>query len=766
MLLRIVCIFFVLAACADAERIDDIDFGNKSSEDDHGFKSESCESYEGALKTSARRLLPRKSNWLGGRLEFRMKVDPDKLNYFTAKFWGGDLTGEASRLMLFVDGKQVGQRHLGEVDPLDILDDKVGRAPDRFFYKTLPLPEHLTKGKSQVTLAISVEGAIWGYGDTLERWQRDVQKPSRGLYRGYTHNSSFLEIDRGEKSAKPPRKYPTRPGPGPEVLDEVVKAVNGHLDSIINRSQEDKIDMNQVLILARACYIPWTRAYQKKDALNKVVRSIDAEYIRFADDSKFIEKEWHGVGPLGEAISLLEKPLKRYLNHKIEGTDVLRRDAWKEMLVHSRDHHIANRRSYTNQAMTVDINIYRSNRGIAVLAPKEAWPEKRAIRILHEAIGLVPWSGSHKERFGRPEWPLGRRFMQTTDEGLTRELGYVGAYGEITVPITRDIYAASKPSFNAEGDPRIKEHLVKMSKARSVFRFPGVDQDGCRAMRMETVIGWRDWHYPGDVTYGQYVCDDGGPFDTAAETMDPELVGYSHQMLEDNQYFVAVQKMIKGRGGNRFKALLRVPGNFKKISEAKVKRLKNRLPTTDGQPDFVFADPGVGAIAFKHGDNVCFASLYWRSRYGINNLARVHFISPNEDRDATVQIKTGFKDSGHIFKVQNRTNAPFKDIFEDHYKDSGMDFGMSGQPYPIAVVPSFMKDYRPGKENLFAGKGDYYLMIYGRYCVAMNCTSKTVRFDVPEEFLGAKSVADPAIKATEKFRLKRGETAVFYRSLK
>ena len=100
MLLRIVWIFFVLASCADAERIDDIHFGNKSSEDDHGFKSESCESYEGVLKASARRLLPRKSNWLGGRLEFRMKVDPDKLNYFTGKFWGGDLTGEASRLML------------------------------------------------------------------------------------------------------------------------------------------------------------------------------------------------------------------------------------------------------------------------------------------------------------------------------------------------------------------------------------------------------------------------------------------------------------------------------------------------------------------------------------------------------------------------------------------------------------------------------------------------------------------------------------------
>ena len=33
--------------------------------------------------------------------------------------------------MLFIDGKQVGQRHLGEVDPLDILEEHTKRAAEK-----------------------------------------------------------------------------------------------------------------------------------------------------------------------------------------------------------------------------------------------------------------------------------------------------------------------------------------------------------------------------------------------------------------------------------------------------------------------------------------------------------------------------------------------------------------------------------------------------------------------------------------------------------
>ena len=519
-----------------------------------------------------------------------------------------------------------------------------------------------------------------------------------------------MEIDKREKQGKPPKRYPVRSQPGIEVIDEVMKTVNDRIDHLVHREKR-RVGGNDMLLIARACWVPWTKAYRNVDALNKVVRSIDQTYMEHAEDSTILEKEWHGYGVEGEAVSLLVKPLERYLDHNIEGTNIQRREAWTQMLVASRDWHLTHRRSYTNQAMTVDFNIYRCNRGIAALNPDAAWPEKKAVRILYEAIGIEPWSGSHTEGIGRPDWPLGKKFMQTTDQGLTRELGYVGGYGEITVPICRDIYAATKPTYDGEGDERIKEQLLKMAKARAAFRYPAVDEEGFRAMRIEHTIGWRDWHYPGPVTYGQTVCDDGGPIDTAAETMDPDLIGYAQQMMDDNQYYVAVKKkLLERRGGNKFKALLRVPGNFEKLKQASPE--KKRLPMADGQPDFVFADTGVGAVAFKHGDNRLFASLYWRSRYGINNLARVHFMTPTEHRDSTIQINTSFNDSGHIYTVPNRTNSAFTDHHEDHYKKAGMDFGMTGRTYPIAVVPRYMKDYRPGKENFFAGKGNYLSLIH------------------------------------------------------
>ena len=433
------------------------------------------------------------------------------------------------------------------------------------------------------------------------------------------------------------------------------------------------------------------------------------------------------------------------------------------MLLASRDWHISNRRSYSNQAMTVDLNLYRCNRGIAVLSPENAWPEKNAIQILHEAAGIVPWKGSYSARSGRPEWPLGRSFKQTTQQGLSRELGYVGAYGELVVPIIRDMYASSRPSASAEGDPLLKQQLIKVAKARSVFRYPVPDKDGYRAMRMETVIGWRDWHYPGDITYDQMPCDDGGPGDTAATTMNPDLIGFSRQMLDDNQYFAAIDGQIKRRGVNVMKALLRAPDNYQKIKSFPGE-LKP-LPTTSGSPDFVFADADVGAVGLKHGDDILFASLYWRARYGINNVARVHFMTPTVERDATVMINTGFDGSGAIYKIPNRLNSAFTNKYEEEYKRQGTNYVMADQIIPIAAIPRFIKDFRPGDENLYAGKGNQYLMTYGRYCIAMNCDSrKGITFDIPPEFVGAKVLAgETELAVGAKYKLTPNETLVLYR---
>ena len=755
------CGFVCALPVAGQNHIDTINLGDKSSENDHQFQAGQSEILKGARNSPARRLLPQEqTNWFGGQIVFRMKVDPEKQNYFTAKFWGSDQPGEESRLMLFAEGVQIGQRHLGEVDPLDILAS-TPRFPDRFFYKTIPLPVHLTAGKKDVAFSIRVEGGIWGYGQSFDRYQGMLKFPSRGIYRLYTHSESFLTVNPSEEQGKPPRSYPVRPGPGPEVIDAAMKRVNKHLNGLIKGDNND-LGQDNIALLSRSCFVQWTVAYHNQDALNKIVRAIDHEYLKYTQDNEIFRAEWHGAGNIGEAIGMLGKALDRYLEHEIEGTGVIRRAAWTEILLASRDWHISHRRSYSNQAMTVDLNLYRCNRGIAVLSPKQAWPEKEAVKILHQAAGIVPWEGSYSADLGRPDWPWGKKFKQTTDQGLSRELGYVGFYGELVVPIIRDMYAASRPSPGADGDPELKEQVIKVAKARTNFRYALPDKEGFRAMQVETVIGWRDWHYPGVVAYVQMPCDDGGPGDAAATTMDPDLMGYCRKMMDDNQYFASIDEQNKRRGVNVMKALLRVPENYLKVKDYRGEM--KPLPTAEGEPDFVFADTDVGAVALKHGDEIMFISLYWRARYAINNLARVHFISPTIERDATIAINTGFDGSGAQHTVRNRVNQPFTNRFEDEYKANNPDFAMAEVVYPIAAIPRFITDFKPGKENLYAGKGKQYLMTYGQYCIAMNCESKKFTFEIPREFVGAKVLAGETKTVSKvKYKLQGYETLVLYK---
>ena len=764
MCLSLLCTLQFSATAVAQNYLDSINFGDQSSERDHGFQGDLSEIFKGAIDSPARRLKPQRSeNWAGGQMLFKLKVDPEKQNYFTAKFWGGDVLEEESRLMLFADGMQIGQRHLGEVDPLDILAS-APRYPGRFFYKTLPLPQSLTFGKQEVSLAIRVEGGIWGYGKEFDRFQQKLKSASRGIYRGYTHTDSFLTVDKSEQQGTAPSSYPIRPAPGPEVLDQTVARVNRHVKGLIE-GENNAIGDKNIDVLSRACFIPWTVAYHNRDALNKLVRAIDEEFLKYSKDNDVFNEEWHGAGPTGGAIGILGKSLDRYLDYEIEGTGVKRRDAWTQMLLASRNYHVTHRRSYSNQAMTVDYNLYRVNRGIAVLNPKMAWPENKAIEILYEASGIKPWRGSYSEKLGQPEWPLGRNFTQTTEKGLSRELGYVGHYGELVVPIIRDMYAASRPSNGAEGDPKLKEQLLKVTKARAPFRYSIPDDDGYRSMRVETIIGWRDWHYPGVVTFDQMPCDDGCGGDAAATTMDPELIGYARQMLDENQFFSELVVQNNRKGVNVIKALMRAPENYQKLINYRGK-LKP-LPTTEGQPDFVFADSDTGAVALKHGDDILYTSLYWRARYGINNLARVHFMTPVNEYDSTVAINTGFKPSGMKFEIPDRVNQPFTSRFEEDYRKQGTDFAMAHQIYPIAAMPPFIKDFKPGKENLYAGKGTQYLMVYGQYCIAMNCEKKSITFDIPRDFIGAKVLTEGDEKEIKaKYRLKPLETLVLYKNSK
>lgn len=739
--------------------VDSLQFGNAESEKSHRFDAAQSKTIEGALGQSARQVLPRTGveHWRGSRITFQMKVDSKKLNYFTAKFWGSDYDEVPTRLFLFVDGKQVGQRHLGEIDPLDIRELHP-RFAGRFSYKTLPLPLALTKGKSTIEFGIELHGRIWGYGDTFERYQHALETPSRGIYRCYLHTDPCFEPDSSEVQGSVPESK-VRSGPGEEVIKEVKKRIN---KAIKGSMKSDRIPDNKTIrFLSNACFEKWTDAYHNKEVLDRIVKGIDHQYLAFQKDPTIFEKEWEGAGAAAEAIRILAKPLRFYVDKPVEGTEVSRRIAWTKMFVASRDWHVRHRRAYTNQTMIVDLNIYRCNRAVRYLSPKQDWSEKKAVGLLHEAVGIKPWAGSWDER-GRPTYSKGKRYIQLTEQGLTRELGYVGGYGEIVGDFVREMYEATRPDIEADGDAQIKEQLVKIVQARAAFRYPSEDDEGFNAMRLESVVGWRDWKYPGVVLYGQMPTSSGGPIDIATSTEDPVLIGYGQQMLADNQFFAQWKEIAERKKAETFNTLLRMPRVYEYIKEQPP--VKHRLPMSKGQSNYVFADPGVGVVAIKNRDEILYASLYWRARYGINNLSRVHYLTPTIERDAAVYTEARFNDSGMVHTIRDWTNMGFGKKFEAEYKKEGLELATAGMKQPISKVPANQKDFKPGKENIHAGKADLYLLEYGPYFIAMNChRSKTFTFEVPSPFRESKDLVSKERVSKSKMKIRGQETIVLYR---
>jgi len=152
--------------------VDNITFGVADSEQKHGLKAENSKSLRGGLDEPARKLLAGGSRaWEGGTLEWTMNVDPERQNYVTARFWGSDKGEELGRLLLYIDGKQLGYRGAGDYSTLNQADQDA-EAPGRFFYETLPLPLQMTKGKSYVTLKLTVLGPRWVYGSTFALYQK------------------------------------------------------------------------------------------------------------------------------------------------------------------------------------------------------------------------------------------------------------------------------------------------------------------------------------------------------------------------------------------------------------------------------------------------------------------------------------------------------------------------------------------------------------------------------------------------------------------
>lgn len=733
------CLVALLLAAVAARpaTVDRLRFGEPASEQAHQLVADGSEVFVGGLGEPARRLLPREpANWQGGRLSFVLRVSPDARTYATARFWGDDVT--VDRLLLFAEGKQIGYRHLGDIEQLDYGSAEPA-VNERFFYVTTPLPESLTRGRDQVHLEIRASGRLAAYASTFEQYQKVMTEPTRGIYGIATHTDGWYEPDPADRQGQAPVAPSVRQSPGPEVLETLTERVSRTVRGLLSRDRP--MGQMEMQFLARAYHVPWTPAYLNPQVIEQELRSLDAFIAAYRENPSLARSEpstwnadWFGFGPLGDVIRLLAEPLASRMDEPVAGGGT-RRSALVDLLVASRDWHLRHRRMYTNQSMIIDLNSYLANRGAAILDPARALPEERIRTYLYQSVGLLPWLGSDTD--DGPERPVGNDYCQITAEGLTRELGYVGYYGEVLDWVER-LYDATRPGWGEPGDARLLAQLERMARARTWFRYPALDDQGHRAMRIETIVGWRDSAHPGDVTYGQRSSWDGVPLQAAAALLTPEAVGVAQQMFADNQFFATIQRQLREPGFRVTAAVLEVPEQYQRIRAQPAS--PTRLPMSSGQPDSVFSDEENGVLAVKHGEVILYVSLYWRARYAINHLARVHLVSPRLSRLAVVQQETEFEPSGLTYTRPDWTNFGFG-AWGPRYPGE-FHSAHAGETLPIAGVPEGVA-YKPGDENLYAGRGRFYRLRYGPYLIGMNLTTdQTYELPVPKEAKRALRLPD------------------------
>src|ERR1039457_7180737 len=379
--------------------VDSITFGDPPSEASHSLKAERSDAVTGGLGERARRLLPLEpQTWEGGSVSLALMVDPAKPNYATIKLWGSDAT--QNQLILFCEGKQVGYRHLGDIDLLDI--GGAGAAfPGRFFYNTAPLPLAMTQDRTNLNFEIRSSGPTWPCGNTFDKFQKPMTSPTRGIYKFYTHTDGAFVPPVGEKLGAAPQNPSVRTSPGPEVLDQLKARVNGEINNLLKSTKP--LNEMQIEFLARAYSVKWTPAFQNPKVIALVVKGMDALFAAYRENPELAHNDpvtpnpgWFEFGPAGHAISLLGEQIKPSLDEPLDGggKKISRRAAWSELLVAGRDWHRHQRRLYTNQTMITDMEIYLSNRGLAVVDPTNALPEAEVRRYLYEAVALESWRDS------------------------------------------------------------------------------------------------------------------------------------------------------------------------------------------------------------------------------------------------------------------------------------------------------------------------------------------------------------------------------------
>lgn len=756
-------LFLSASACAgnpDGKVIDSIRLGDAESERSHRFSGKETAVVKNPAGIAGRRILKgEKESWQSAPMRFRLKVDPDRRNYITVKFWGGDVTHD--HLVMFIDNKQMGYMHLGDYDILDYEQCEPRDAPHstnpnpqyagRFTYTTFVLPEVATKGKSEIDVAIRATGKIWGYGTNFSQFQKNISQDSRGIYAVYTHSEPYFRPDT-EVAVKPPT--PRRNIPEID-LEAVKRRVERELSKTLRG--DPARESWRLPFVAEAYHVPWCSAYRNPKVIKYVTAALDALARRFVKepDKVIIRGSWTGCSDQATALILLEEAIRPVLDERIDngaGKPVKRRGLWCDLFEASTFQLVRDRRWLANQSQIVDNSGHRNNRAVHILDDSRGVPLEVTLKFVKEALGILPWSNGINPDLSNsnPRNTPGRNYYELTKKFLSKEWGYVGNYGESTIWTSADIYEGTIDRRTGKGDPEIFRTMEQAALARTIFRYPGVTVDNHPVMRLEVYIDWRNAHFPGEPAY----VGKGLDLRTIYYTGNEKLLGCFKEMLADGYFQENVVASLKSRKRPDFIGLLHLPVRYTEIRK-KLDKIDSGMPMRGG--DFVFTDEEIGVVALRNGSDVFFAELYWRAQRGINNLAKIHLVTPSAEHIATVHQEQEFIPSGK-FSIE-------PDWVVYGFLPNRFDY--PGGYYRQLKAGIRIPQAEHSEDRTCIGKAEFYRCGYGPYEIAMNATrkNKTYRFTVPE---GSYRILPdgPTVKGGSILTVKPGTTVVLCRQEK
>ena len=549
------------------------------------------------------------------------------------------------------------------------------------------------------------------------------------------------------------------PAPGRDIPEIDLDAVKARIERELAKclKSDPARDPWRLPLVAEAYHVPWCSAYRNPKVVEYVTAAIDALARRFVKEpEKVVTKgSWTGCGEQATALILLEDALKPVLNEEIDngaGKTVKRRDLWCDLFEASTFQLVRDRRWLANQSQIVDNNGHRNNRAVHILDDSRGVPLEVTLKFMKEALGILPWSNGINPDLSNadPKNTPGKNYYELTKKFLSKEWGFVGNYGESTIWTSADSYEATLDRRTGKGDPEIFRTMEQAALARTIFRYPGVTVDNHPVMRLEVYIDWRNAHFPGEPAY----VGKGIDLRTIYYTGNEKLLGCFKEMLADGYFQENVAASLRPGKRPDFIGLLHLPERYTEILK-KLDKAEGGMPMRG--EDFVFTDEEIGVVALKNGSDVFFAELYWRAQRGINNLAKIHLVTPQAEHIATVHQEQEFIPSGKF------STEPDWVVYG--FRPNRFDY--PGGYYRQLKAGIKIPQAEHADDQTFIGKAEFYRCGYGPYEIAMNATrkNKTYRFTVPAG--NYRILPDgPAVEGGTVLEVKPGTTVVLYKQAK